>query len=161
MAPELHGTSRMRERSAEELTHLVDGHDPHCVYADRLPGGDLLHQVPGDGLAARNPEPDPKPGHAIGDRHGRAAAPRVGLLSFPSISGDAGNAVLLAGDEITIVWEEAPPGAERYEFTIEPEDGGPAVLLGEDLDPSDGVSDRWTVPEHLAGGFDAVAHFAD
>src|SRR3990172_1786067 len=74
MAPELHGTSRMRERSAEELTHLVDGHDPHCVYADRLPGGDLLHQVPGDGLAARNPEPDPKPGHAIGDRHGRAAA---------------------------------------------------------------------------------------
>ena len=106
------------------------------------------------------PSPSPEPTKS-GPIPSSTAAPRVGLLSFPSISGDAGNAVLLAGDEITIVWEEAPPGAERYEFTIEPEDGGPAVLLGEDLDPSDGVSDRWTVPEHLAGGFDAVAHFAD
>jgi hypothetical protein len=87
--------------------------------------------------------------------------PDAGILSFPSISGDAGNAVLIAGDEITIVWEEAPPEAERYEFTFEPEDGGTTVLLGEDLDPSDGVSVRWTVPEHLAGDFDAVAHFAD
>jgi len=92
---------------------------------------------------------------------GPTAAPRVGVLSFPSISGDAGNAVLIAGDEITIVWEEAPPEAERYEFTFEPEDGGPTVLLGEDLDSSDGVSVRWTVPEHLAGDFDALAHFAD
>jgi hypothetical protein len=69
--------------------------------------------------------------------------------------------VLIAGDEITIEWEEAPPGAERYEFAFEPEDGGPPVLLGDDLDPLDSVSVRWTVPEHLAGGFDAVAYFAD
>jgi hypothetical protein len=107
------------------------------------------------------PEPTEVSSATSNPAPGSTAAPRVGLLSFPSISGDAGNAALIAGDEISIVWEEAPPGAERYEFTFEPEDGGPAVLLGEDLDPSDGVSVRWTVPEHLAGGFDAVAYFAD
>jgi len=109
--------------------------------------------------------PSPKPTEVSSATSNPGPGPtevsEVGILSFPSISGDAGNAVLIAGDEITIVWEEAPPEAERYEFTFEPEDGGPTVLLGEDLDRSDGVSVRWTVPEHLAGDFDAVAHFAD
>ena len=85
----------------------------------------------------------------------------MGLLSFPSVTGDAGNWALQAGDDIRIVWEQAPPGAEMYEFTFEPDEVGPALFLGEDLDPSDGVSILWTVPEHLAGSFEAAAYFAD
>jgi len=130
---------------------------PHALAATGTAAPRLLPTMP----PSPSPEPTKSAPATSGPIPSSTAAPRVGLLSFPSISGDAGNAVLIAGDEITIVWEEAPPGAERYEFTFEPEDVGPAVLLGEDLDPSDGVSVRWTVPEHLAGGFDAVAHFAD
>ena len=112
-------------------------------------------------LSTLSPMPSAEPTESPSATSGPTAAPRVGILSFPSVTGDAGNWALQAGAEITILWEEAPPGAERYEFTLVPEDGEPAVLLGEDLDSSDGVSILWTVPEHLAGSFEAAAYFAD
>ena len=116
-------------------------------------------------LPSMPPSPSPEPTEVTSATSNPAPGPtqdsKVGFLSFPSVTGDAGNWALQAGDEITIVWEQAPPGAEMYEFTLEPEEVGPALFLGEDLDPSDGVSILWTVPEHLAGSFEAAAYFAD
>ena len=113
-------------------------------------------------LPTMPPSPSPEPTEVTSATSNPAPGPtKVGILSFPSVTGDAGNWALQAGAEITIVWEQAPPGAVRYEFTLEPEETGPAVFLGEVLDPSDGVSILWTVPEHLAGNFEATAFFAD
>lgn len=86
--------------------------------------------------------------------------PRLGYLDFPSESGDAGNVVVLAGSTIEITWTDAPPGAERYEFFLTPENGF-SSLLGTDDDPSNGVSIQWIVPEHLSATLEAFAYFAD
>ena len=127
---------------------------PHALAATGTAAPRLLPSMP--------PSPSPEPTEVSSATSNPAPGPtKVGILSFPSVTGDAGNWALQAGAEITIVWEQAPPGAVRYEFTLEPEETGPAVFLGEVLDPSDGVSILWTVPEHLAGNFEATAFFAD
>lgn len=84
----------------------------------------------------------------------------LGLLDFPSESGDAGNVVVLAGSTIDITWIHSPPGAERYDFVLTSEDGR-SLLLGTDSDPSNGVLIQWFVPENLYATITATAYFAD
>jgi hypothetical protein len=80
-------------------------------------------------------------------------------LVFPHISGDAGNFALLAGETITFTWENAPSGADKYEFVLVPLDKEPSIALGSDLDDSDGVTVSWTIPEHIAAELHATAYF--
>jgi hypothetical protein len=82
-------------------------------------------------------------------------------LVFPHISGDAGNFALLAGETITFTWENAPAGADRYEFVLVPLTQEPSIVLGSDVDDSDGVTLSWTIPEHIAAELHATAYFHD
>lgn len=85
----------------------------------------------------------------------------MGRLSFPPAPGDAGNWFLWAGDEITITWEDPPCCARAYVFIFQPEKDLPPIQIGQDLDPSNGIGVQWTLPEHLAGEFEAVAYSED
>ena len=87
--------------------------------------------------------------------------PQLSSLVFSSISGDAGNFGLLAGETITFTWENAPAGADRYEFVLVPLNKAPSFVLGIDLDDSDGVAVPWTIPEHIAADLRATAYFPD
>lgn len=82
-------------------------------------------------------------------------------LVFPHITGDAGNFALLAGETITFTWENAPTGADKYEFVLVPLNKEPSFLLGIDFDDSDGVAVSWTIPEHIAAELHATAFFPD
>ena len=82
-------------------------------------------------------------------------------LVFPHITGDAGNFALLAGETITFTWENAPTGADKYEFTLAPLNKEPSLVLGIDLEDSDGVAVSWTIPEHVAAELRATAYFPD
>ncbi len=73
----------------------------------------------------------------------------VGFISIPGV-GDAGNYFLDSGSTITLTWNDPPPGAARYDFTLLDFSGLPMVI-GTDIDPSDGVSTQWLVPENLSG----------
>ena len=82
-------------------------------------------------------------------------------LVFPHITGDAGNFALLAGETITFTWENAPAGADKYEFVLAPLNKEPSFVLGIDMDDSDGVAVSWTVPEHIAAELHATAYFPE
>ena len=82
-------------------------------------------------------------------------------LVFPHITGDAGNFALLAGETITFTWENAPAGADKYEFVLAPLNKEPFFVLGSDMDDSDGVAVSWTVPEHVAAELHATAYFPE
>ena len=82
-------------------------------------------------------------------------------LVFPHITGDAGNFALLAGETITFTWENAPTGADKYEFVLAPLNKEPSFVLGIDFDDSDGVAVSWTIPEHIAAELHATAYFPD
>jgi hypothetical protein len=82
-------------------------------------------------------------------------------LVFPHLTGDAGNFALLAGETITFTWENAPKGAEKYEFTLALLNKEPSFVLGIDSDDSDGVAVSWTIPEHIAAELRATAYFPD
>ena len=82
-------------------------------------------------------------------------------LVFPHLTGDAGNFALLAGETITFTWENAPTGADKYEFTLAPLNKEPSFVLGIDFDDSDGVAVSWTIPEHVAAELRATAYFPD
>ena len=88
-------------------------------------------------------------------------ASRIGYLTFPYRAADAGNFALQAGETITLVWEEAPPGASRYEFTFLPDGPAPATFIGTDEDASDGATAQWLVPQDLNGSFEATAYYLD
>ena len=61
------------------------------------------------------------------------ANPEPSSLVFSHISGDAGNFSLLAGDTITLTWENAPSGADKYEFVLVPLDHESSIVLGSDF----------------------------
>jgi hypothetical protein len=82
-------------------------------------------------------------------------------LVFPHITGDAGNFALLAGETITFTWENAPTGADKYEFTLTPLNTEPTFVMGIDSDDSNGVAVYWTIPEHLSAELRATAYFSD
>jgi len=87
--------------------------------------------------------------------------PYYGYLEFPFRNADAGNFQLQTGAVITFTWIDPPLGAEYYEFVLHPFDGSPAIVLGRDTDPSDGVSLEWVVPPGLSAELRAHAYYAD
>jgi hypothetical protein len=87
--------------------------------------------------------------------------PPAGQVTFPYRYADAGNFSLQAGAIITLTWEEAPLGADRYEFTVIPHQQDTPLVLGVDMDDSDGVSIQWAVPEGVAASLKGVAYFSD
>jgi hypothetical protein len=89
------------------------------------------------------------------------AVPQLSSLIFSHVSGDAGNFYLLAGETITLTWENAPAGADKYEFVLAPLDQEPSIVLGSDVDDSDGVAVSWTIPEQVAAELHATAYFPD
>jgi len=88
-----------------------------------------------------------------------AVIPQPSYLVFSHLSGDAGNFSLLAGEMITFTWENAPTGADKYEFVLVPLNKEPSIVLGSDFDDSDGVTVSWTIPEHIAAELHATAYF--
>jgi hypothetical protein len=60
-----------------------------------------------------------------------------------------------------ITWENAPPGAIRYEFIFTHADDKREELIDEDFDDSQGVLIYWWVPEHLEGQLKVLAYFSD
>jgi len=89
------------------------------------------------------------------------AAVRIGYITFPYWAADAGNFALQAGETITLVWEEAPPGASRYEFIFLPDAPAAFTFIGTDEDASDGATAQWLVPQDLNGSFKGTAYFPD
>jgi hypothetical protein len=88
-------------------------------------------------------------------------ASHIGYISFPYRAADAGNFALQAGETITLVWEEAPLGASRYEFTFVADGSGLSTFIGSDEDASDGATVQWLVPPDLNGSFHGIARFPD
>jgi hypothetical protein len=87
--------------------------------------------------------------------------PLHGLLTFSTGMGQDEGIFLFAGETITVNWDGAPAGAERYDFILSPNDGSPSVVVGTDHDSADGVSVLWTVPGHLDAELNGRAYFAD
>ena len=84
-----------------------------------------------------------------------------GFVLIPTGVGDAGNFFIYAGSIITLTWESPPSGAARYDFVLTPFESSETVVLGSDLDASDGVSAEWQVPEDVGGSLRGAAHFPD
>jgi len=74
-----------------------------------------------------------------------------GQIEIPWGVGDAGNWFLYATARLTLTWNRPPPDCDRYDFVVEGSSESRTVI-GTDLDPSDGVSIDWEVPEKLEGG---------
>jgi hypothetical protein len=89
------------------------------------------------------------------------AITQASALVFSHLSGDAGNFALLAGETITFTWENAPTGADKYEFVLVPLNKESSIVLGNDFDDSDGVALSWTIPEHIAAQLHATAYFSN
>jgi hypothetical protein len=73
----------------------------------------------------------------------------VGFIVIPGV-GDAGNFFLDAGSTVTLLWNDPPLDAARYDFAMLDASGLP-VLIGTDIEPADGVSAQWLVPANLPG----------
>lgn len=104
--------------------------------------------------AAASPNPSPEP--SLSD----ARIPTVGQLAFPYEVDDAGNNTVLAGAEIDVDWIDAPPGAQRYDFLLAPEDTQIPFVWATDTDISDGAGGTFLVPEHLSATLSAIAYSA-
>lgn len=83
---------------------------------------------------------------------------QVGRVSVSeSISGDAGNLLLLRDSTITVRWEQPPADLSRVTFLVLEagwtfDHAGPdATTIGEDSDGAGGWSVQWTVPPSLRG----------
>jgi hypothetical protein len=84
-----------------------------------------------------------------------------GYLEFPYIAADAGNFSLQAGEEITIIWKDAPFGAETYEITfIRSDDFEESLPMTSSL-PAQGVKAQWLVPGGVSGRLEGFALFTD
>ena len=106
-------------------------------------------------VACRNASPTTAPTPALTEEV------FFGQIEYAHLQADAGNFQLQTSANLTMVWKDAPAGAERYEFVIYPLDGGPSVLLGTDADSSDGVSFNWAVPPNVAADLKGFAYFPD
>ena len=73
-----------------------------------------------------------------------------GLIRIPWGVADAGNWFLYATAQLTLTWDTPPPDCQRYDFIVEGSEDSRTVF-GTDMDPSDGVSIDWEVPENLEG----------
>lgn len=84
-----------------------------------------------------------------------------GVIEYPYLHADAGNFQLETGATITFTWKDAPPGAARYDFVIDPLDGSQPIVLGIDTDASDGASIQWQVVPNISGELKGLAYFPD
>jgi hypothetical protein len=82
-------------------------------------------------------------------------------IRFSRSIADAGNYVLQAGETVKIIWENAPPGATRFEFNFIHKDNGREEVIGVDYDDSEGVFIFWWVPDHLQGNLRVSAYFTE
>lgn len=73
----------------------------------------------------------------------------AGHIEMPWGIADAGNWFLYATSTLTLTWIDAPAGCEQYEFLLIPS-SAERIVIGTDLDPSDGISVDWQVPEGLS-----------
>ncbi len=89
-----------------------------------------------------------------------------GVAPSESISGDAGNILLLRDSLVTVRWVEPPTNITRAEFFVFPTGwtfdhaGAGTIEIGEDNNGADGWSSGWRVPSDLRGelvsfGYDA------
>ena len=85
------------------------------------------------------------------------AVQRIGSLDMPYLFADAGNIIIEGGATIPVSWTDFPPEAVRY-VIISSDD---QVVIGEDVDNSDGVEVQWTVPLGYAGTLHGEAYAAD
>ena len=65
------------------------------------------------------------------------------------VSADAGNFFLLRGETITLRWDDAPASLYQVSFILIGQSGQSEI--GQDTNPSDGITINWTVPAGLAG----------
>lgn len=79
------------------------------------------------------------------------------LTITPYQTADAGNFLLQPGMPVSFRWEQYPPGALRYHFTLQPHSGESYITIGIDQDPADGVEVEWVVPENIAGDLHVFA----
>jgi hypothetical protein len=85
----------------------------------------------------------------------------LGHLNFPYLHADAGNFYLQAGEDITITWEQAPFGADAYEFIYTSSDDGVSQTIGIDYDVLNGATTMMKVPENLNGQLVGLAQYGD
>jgi hypothetical protein len=91
-----------------------------------------------------------------------SATPRYRAdINLSKFVADAGNFSLQAGETVAIFWENAPPGANRFEFIFIHENDESEELIGVDYDNSQGVCVYWWVPAHLVGRIEVTAYFSD
>lgn len=74
------------------------------------------------------------------------------------VSADAGHFFLLRGETITLRWDNAPASIEGARFVLVTPSG--QTELGQDTNPSDGISINWNVPGGLSGQIMASARYA-
>lgn len=97
------------------------------------------------------PTLDPTQVTAVGTGDTPTSTPEwFGLIQIPWGVGDAGNWFFYATARLTLTWIRPPADCERYEFVVKGLDDSKTVI-GTDLDPSDGISLDWEVPENLRG----------
>ncbi len=84
-----------------------------------------------------------------------------GRIDFPFKTGDAGNFVLQAGEEVSFNWLDFPPDAAFYSIAIKTHEEEQLIMIGTDFDSSDGVMIDWNVEENISGSVVGFACFGD
>jgi len=74
------------------------------------------------------------------------------------VSADAGNFFLLRGETITLRWDDAPASIQSVRFVLATASG--QTEIGQDGNPTDGISINWNVPGGLSGQIMASANYA-
>ncbi|MGD2057715.1 MAG: hypothetical protein PVF85_01635 [Anaerolineales bacterium] len=120
----------------------------------------LLLTISGCGqVTSKAPAATPSPGSSP------ASAPPTegveGFLKFPYLSADAGNFNLQAGEQITVTWVDAPPGANKYLLVVLNLDGKDVQTLAMTLSTEDEVQAVWMVPPDFTGTLEGHAYFDD
>lgn len=73
----------------------------------------------------------------------------VGHIYLSGGIGDAGYRFVFATSVVTLTWIDPPPTCNQYDFVIS-DSSSDWTVIGTDLDPSDGISIEWQVPEHIS-----------
>jgi hypothetical protein len=74
----------------------------------------------------------------------------VGSVRIFPDAADAGHYFLDAGSTVTLTWNGPPLNAARYDFTML-DASDLVIVIGTDIDPTDGISVQWLVPANLSG----------
>jgi LysM repeat protein len=105
---------------------------------------------------AAPPPPTTRPPTATPPQTGPIQSGHVEVSS--SISGDAGNILLLRDDTILLTWRDAPSGLSSVSFYL----GDFTNVIGQDAYPADGATISWKVPAGLKGAtIGAIGRFSN